>query len=376
VRIGLNAQLLSLSASYRGAGIAHYIHQLLAYLPRVSDHDYVAFVGERGFRADGMDTVCSRLPTHNAPARILWEQAALPWELARRDIHLLHAMAFVSPILARLPKVVTVYDLSFALFPESFRPLNRWYLTTMTRRSARRADAVIAISRSTADDLNRLWGVSKARIHLAYPGVDSDFRTLPAAEVAAFREAKGLPPEYILFVGTLEPRKNVVRLVEAFAALKKRGVPHKLVIAGGKGWLYEPIFAAVERLELQGDVAFPGYVSRKELPLWYNGAALFAYPSLYEGFGLGPLEAMACGTPVVVSNRASLPEVAGDAGLQVDAEDSAGLSEAMASVLTSPSLAAQMRARGRQQAAGFAWEKTARDTAHVYETVWSEHTHV
>lgn len=376
VRVGLNAQLLSLSASYRGAGIAHYIHQLLVHLPRVSDHEFVAFVGDRGFRAEGMDTVCTRLPTHNPLMRILWEQALLPWELARRRVRLLHATAFASPILARLPTAVTVYDVSFALFPESFRPFNRWYLTTMTRRSAKRADAVIAISRSTAEDLHRLWGIPESRIHLAYPGVDGDFRPLPASEVAAFQAAKGLPPQYILFVGTLEPRKNVVRLVEAFAALKKQGLPHKLVLAGGKGWLYEPIFATIERLGLCEDVILPGFVSRQELPLWYNGAALFAYPSLYEGFGLGPLEAMACGTPVVVSNRASLPEVVGDAGLQVDAEDANGLAEAMASVLTSPPLAVQMRARGQQRAAGFTWEQTARDTARAYETVLSEHADV
>jgi glycosyltransferase involved in cell wall biosynthesis len=177
-------------------------------------------------------------------------------------------------------------------------------------------------------------------------------------------------------VGTLEPRKNVVRLVEAFAALKARGLPHKLVLAGGKGWLYEPIFAAIERLGLRGDVILPGFVSRQELPLWYNGAALFAYPSLYEGFGLGPLEAMACGTPVVVSNRASLPEVVGDAGLQVDAEDANSLAEAMASALTSPSLAGELRERGQQRAAGFTWEQTARDTARAYETVLSEHVDV
>jgi len=323
-----------------------------------------------------METTCTRLPTHNPLMRILWEQAFLPWELARRRVRLLHATAFVSPVLAWLPTVLTVYDLSFALFPESFRPFNRWYLNTMTRRSARRADAVIAISRSTADDLHRLWGIPESRIHVAYPGADADFRPLPAPEVAAFREAKGLPPQYILFVGTLEPRKNVVRLVEAFAALKARGLPHKLVLAGGKGWLYEPIFAAIEGLGLQGDVILPGFVSRQELPLWYNGAALFAYPSLYEGFGLGPLEAMACGTPVVVSKRASLPEVVGEAGLQVDAEDANGLADAMASVLTSPSLAEQMRARGQQRAAGFTWEQTARDTARVYETIWSEHADV
>jgi len=370
-RIGLNAQLLSLAASYRGAGIAHYIHQLLLHLPRVSAYEYVTFAGDRDFHAEGMGTVRSHLPTTQPLARILWEQTVLPWELARRGIHLLHAMAFASPILARLRCVVTVYDVSFALFPESFRPFNRWYLTTMTRHSAKRSDAVTVISRSTANDLNRLWGIPQAKIHLAYPGVDLDFRPLPASEVEAFRAEKGLPQEYILFVGTLEPRKNAVRLVEAFATLKKRGLPHKLVLAGGKGWLYEPVFAAVERLGLGGDVIFPGFVRREELPLWYNGAALFAYPSLYEGFGLGPLEAMACGTPVVVSDRASLPEVVGDAGLQVDAEDTDGLADAMDSVLRSPSLARQCRERGLERASRFTWEQTARDTVRAYESALS-----
>ncbi len=369
VRIGLNAQLLSLSASYRGAGIAHYIHQLLLHLPRVSPYRYTAFVNDREVGIDGMEIVRSRLPTERPPLRIFWEQACLPWELARRRAHLLHAMAFVVPVLGRQPCVVTVYDVSFALFPASFRRFNRWYLTMMTRYSAKRADAVIAISENTRNDLIRLWGIPSDKVHVTYCGVDATFRPLASDQVERFREEKGLPPAYILFVGTLEPRKNVTRIVEAFADLKARGVPHKLVLAGAKGWFYQPVFETVERLGLQGDVIFPGFVRRQELPLWYNAADLFVYPSLYEGFGLGPLEAMACGTPVVVSDRASLPEVVGDAGLLVDAEDTQGLADAMGQILYSPSLARQFRQRGLERAARFTWEQTARDTVQVYRSV-------
>ncbi len=376
MRIGLNAQLLSLSASYRGAGIAHYIHQTLAHLPHASAHTYIAFVADRAFQADGLEVVPSRLPTSRPPVRILWEQTLLPLELARRGVDLLHAMAFVTPVLSPVPSVVTVYDVSFALFPESFRPFNRWYLTTMTRRSVRKACAVIAISQNTANDLVRLWGVPRAKIHLAYCGVDGIFRPVPAGEVQAFRQAKGLPAQYILFVGTLEPRKNVVRLVEAFALLKKQGLPHKLVLAGGKGWMYEPIFQTVERLGLESEVIFPGFVPRSELPLWYNGAEVFVYPSLYEGFGLGPLEAMACGTPVVVSDRASLPEVVGDAGLTVAPDDAPALAEAMAAILREPSLAARLRERGLRRAGEFTWERTAQATVRAYESVMSEKRHV
>lgn len=376
MRIGLNAQLLSLSYSYRGAGIAHYIHQTLMHLPRVSAHRYIAFVADRTFQADGLEVVSSRLPTARPPARIFWEQACLPVELARRRIDLLHAMAFVTPVLSRVPSVVTVYDVSFALFPDSFRPLNRWYLTAMTRRSVRKARAVIAISQNTADDLMRLWDVPRDKIHLAHCGVDAIFRPMPAVEVEAFRAAKGLPPQYILFVGTLEPRKNVVGLVEAFALLKRQGFPHKLVLAGGKGWMYEPIFAAVERLGLASDVIFPGFVPRQELPLWYNGAAAFVYPSLYEGFGLGPLEAMACGTPVVVSDRASLPEVVGDAGLMAPPNDAPALAEAMAAIVRDRALADGLRERGLRRAAQFTWERTAAATVQAYESALSERQHV
>jgi glycosyltransferase involved in cell wall biosynthesis len=173
----------------------------------------------------------------------------------------------------------------------------------------------------------------------------------------------------ILFVGTIEPRKNVARLVEAYSRLRDGQV--KLVIGGARGWLYEEVFARVEELELTGDVLFPGYIPPDELPLWYNAAELFVYPSLYEGFGLPPLEAMACGTPVITSNVSSLPEVVGEAGLTVDPMDSMGLAEAMNQVLADEALRQSMRERGLSRASRFSWAKAARETVGVYRRALS-----
>jgi len=186
----------------------------------------------------------------------------------------------------------------------------------------------------------------------------------------ALRRKRGLPQRMILFVGTLEPRKNAETLIRAYARLRRASaIPHRLVLAGGRGWRYEGLFALVEELGLQDDVLFPGFVPYDELPLWYNAADLFVFPSLYEGFGLPPLEAMACGVPVVVSSVSSLPEVVGDAGLLVDPLDVEGLAEAMARVLNDGALRAEMRGRGLARAERFSWLETARGTVRVYERV-------
>jgi len=265
LHIGLNAHLLSLTETYRGAGINCYIRNLLAHLPRVDgDSRYTAFLGERRFAVDlPLSLKFSRLPTAWPPARILWEQAVQPWALKREGIDLLHALAFVAPLLSPCPFVVTIYDLGFLLHPKSFEPLKRLYLSLFTRLSARRARRIIAISESTKRDVVRLLGVPPERVDVVYCGVDEAFRPLPMERVAAFRRRRGLPERFILFVGTLEPRKNVRRLVEAFAILKRRTAGLQacnLVIGGAKGWMYEDIFARVEELGLGDEFLFPGYI--------------------------------------------------------------------------------------------------------------------
>jgi glycosyltransferase involved in cell wall biosynthesis len=371
LHVGLNAHLLSLGRNYRGAGINWYIYNLLRCLPRiVGHHRYTAFLSERRFSPEPPLAVnLSRLPTVRAPVRIFWEQAVQPWALRQAGVDLLHAMAFVSPLIQPCPSVVTVYDLSFLRFPESFRPLQRLYLRLFTGHSVRRARRVIAISHSTRRDVVRFLGKPADRVDVIYCGVDDRFRPAEPAAVAAFRRQKGLPARFLLFLGTLEPRKNLMALLQAYAQLAaaQGDPPPPLVIAGGQGWHYQEIFAAVERLNLAGRVIFPGYVPEGEKPLWYNAAELFVYPSLFEGFGLPPLEAMACGTPVVVSDASSLPEVVGDAGVRVPPTDRDALADAMAALLGSPLARAERRAKGLEQAARFSWQEAAHQTARVYE---------
>jgi len=367
--IGLNALLLSLGADYRGAGANGYIYHLLRHLDGLGGrYRYTAFLSDRRFRTSGrMALYFARWPAHGPAARIMWEQIAQPVVLRQKRMDLAHGLAFVAPLLSPCPTVITVFDLSFLRFPDAFRRANRTYLRIFTPLSARRARRVIAISEHTKRDVVRFLSIPADRVDVIHCGVDAAFHPRPGEEVQAFRQRRGLPERFILFVGTLEPRKNVQRLVEAYAQIRDLGAG--LVLVGGKGWLYEDIFASVERLGLSDAVLFAGYVPAEELPLWYSAADLFVFPSLYEGFGLPPLEAMACGTPVISSNAASLPEVIGEAGLMVAPQDVEGLAAAMRRVLTDRDLRAQLREQGLQQARRFSWEKTARQTVEVYRQV-------
>jgi glycosyltransferase involved in cell wall biosynthesis len=366
LHVGVNAHLLSLAESYRSAGINWHIYNLLQHLPEVAPEiAYTVFLSERRYRGTaGMRLRTSRLPTHRPQVRILWEQILQPWSVRQAGIDLLHSPAFVGPLASKCPTVITVHDLSFLFFPQNFRAMNRVYLQALTRLSARRARRVIAVSESTKRDLVEEYGLSPAKVDVVYNGVDTTFRPLPASEVAAFRQQAGLPERFILFVGTLEPRKNVARLVEAYARLPEGRPP--LLLVGGKGWLYDEIFSRVEELDLSGEVRHVGYVPAETLPLWFNAAELFVYPSLYEGFGLPPLEALACGTAVVASSASSLPEVVGEAGLLVDPLDTEALAAAMDQVLANRDRRERLREAGPGQAQGFTWQKAARHTVTTY----------
>jgi glycosyltransferase involved in cell wall biosynthesis len=296
--------------------------------------------------------------------RVLWEQLAQPWVLRRIEADLVHGPAFVAPLLAPCPAVVTIHDLSFIRFPAMFRPGNRFYLTVLTRLSAQRARRLIAVSAHTAAETMRLLGVEPQRIDVVYHGVDPAFRPLPAEEVTAFRQQQGLPERFVLFVGTLEPRKNLVRLVEAFARVRDGHT--RLVLAGGKGWLYEDLLARIEALNLSKQVIFAGYVPGDVLPWWYNAAVALVYPSLYEGFGFPVIEAQACGTPVLTSNVSSLPEAAGDAAVMVDPYDVEALAAGLHRLLTDGALRQELRGRGLAHAQQFSWPRTAQGTARVY----------
>ncbi|MEA3375567.1 MAG: glycosyltransferase family 1 protein [Chloroflexota bacterium] len=364
--VAINAHLLSGRDSYRSAGVHHYVLHLLRHLANVEDGVYFsAFLGPEAPELDSdLHLLRSRWRTGRPGVRVIWEQLAQPWVLRRIGADLVHAPVFVGPLVAPCPVVITIHDLSFLRFPHLFRPANRLYLTLMTRLSARRARRVIAVSGHTASESVRLLGVSRERIDIVYHGVDPAFRPLPADEVAAFRSRRQLPDRFVLFVGTLEPRKNLDRLIEAFSRTHARDT--KLVLAGGKGWLYEELFARVEALDLSDVVTFAGYVRSEELPLWYNAASALAYPSLYEGFGMPVTEAQACGTPVLTSKTSSLPEAAGEAALLVDPYDVEAIADGLTRMLEDDALRVALRERGLTHARAFDWSRTARQTVRAY----------
>jgi glycosyltransferase involved in cell wall biosynthesis len=370
MHVALNAQLLSFAENYRSGGISRVIYHLLAELGRDSrGHTFHVFLptapttngwGKLNFHPSGSHTV-------KPSVRIAWEQAVLPRQLAalkpRPD--LLHGLAYALPVAWTGAGIVTIYDLSFLRFPKAFNLTNRIYLTATTRATVRRARRVLTISEHARRDIVRLLSVPEQRVDVTYPAAEDRFRLLPALEVDAFRVARGLPEGFVFALGTLEPRKNLVGLLHAYARMRAPRVP--LYVAGGSGWRFSPIFDTVRQLGLQDDVHFLGFVPEDELPLWYNAARLFAFPSLYEGFGLPVLEAMACGTPVVTSTAASLPEVAGQAAVLIPPQDTNRLAQEMERVLDDPQRQMEMRAAGRIQASRFSWRAMTDQTIASYE---------
>ena len=368
--IGINAQIVTFNAGYRQAGVSRFTEQMVRALQeRDTSAHYSVFLNEtaRGGFSDSpnMRFRYTRLPAVRPAVRILWEQVFLPGHAAGLD--LLHCPVNVLPLLSTCPAVLTIHDLTFLRYPERFRPERQKYLATLTKLSAKKARRIMTDSANTKQDVAELLRVPPERIDVVYPGLDEAFHPSSAEELAEFRRRKGLPDEFILYVGTLEPRKNVAALVRAYSLLHARGLRRwPLVIAGGRGWMFDDIFAEVERNDLVSDVLFPGYVPPEELAQWYGAAAVFVYPSVYEGFGLPALEAMACGTPVIVSNASSLPEVVGDAGAQVDPHDTAQLAETLAEILQSSRRREQMAAAGLRRAASFTWDKAAEQIMRVY----------
>ncbi len=367
MHIGLNAHLLARADGYRRAGIHGYIANLLDQLPLAAPHyQYTVFTGAGQPPNHPQFTIRrSRWNTESPARRILWEQFAQPWQLGGLD--LVHELAFAAPLIMPRPFVVTVYDLTFIRYPERLTRIRRLYLRLFTALSCQRARRVIAISSSTADDLVTLLKIPREKIDLALPGIEPRFRPSPAADVEAFRAAKNLPSRFFLCVCTIEPRKNLPMLIRAYAALPEieRHAVH-LVLAGGKGWLFDDVLRTIQSCGVADTVHLPGFVSDEELPLWYNAAETFVYPSVFEGWGLPVTEAMACGKPVIVSNTSSLPEAAGDAGLTLPPDDQAAWTAALAMSAGDTAWRIERGQRGIGRAAQFTWARTAEQTVISY----------
>jgi glycosyltransferase involved in cell wall biosynthesis len=290
----------------------------------------------------------------------------------RHPPDVLFVPAHVMPLACPVPSVVTVHDLGYLLYPEAHRPFDRWYLGWTTRRHARLAACVIADSEATRADLIRHYQTDPERIVTVYPGRDESLTRVDAPEaISAAKTRYAIDGDYLLYLGTLQPRKNLVRLVEAFAHLQPLTPGLHLVLAGKKGWLYDDLFARAEALGLRDCVLFIGYLADDDKAPLLSGARALVYPSLYEGFGFPVLEAMACGTPVLTSNVSSLPEVVGDAALLVDPLDVDVIAEGMSRLITDDELRVTLVEKGYAQVRKFSWAHAAREVLQVLEAVAS-----
>lgn len=356
------------AAVQQQAGIGRYTRELVGALLRIGqaeapDLSFTLFAaaGRRAFRRSPVPGArCRFFPVGDEWMARFWHRlrVPLPVEALVGRVDLFYSPDFVLPPTRHSTRtLLTVHDLSFLRYPEHFVPKLARYLSRVVPASVQRADRVLADSEATRADLIELLGTPPEKVEVLYSGVDARFHPRPeAGERERLRARYGLDRPYVLAVGTLQPRKNYVRLIRAFARLPEKDIV--LVIAGGRGWLYEEVLAEATRFPDR--VRILGFVEEEDLPALYREARLFVMPSFYEGFGLPVLEAMACGVPVVCSNASSLPEVAGDAALLVDPTDEEGLTAAMRRALEDEALRAQMRAQGLTRAAAFPWERAAR----------------
>jgi glycosyltransferase involved in cell wall biosynthesis len=347
-------------------GIGVYTRSLLLELARRDGMRYLGMAhrpprGEAELAAAGI-----AVEHEPAPLGVVWQQLRLPRRLAKGDVDLLWSPLITLPLRCPVPAVATVHDLTALLMPEVHTLKVRWSLLPFLRQSLERAERLVTISQATANDIAFHFPQCAEKVRVVYPGIDPEFRPGSREEIAETRRELGTPEGYLLYVGTLEPRKNIGILLDAWEALRSENpdvLP--LVLAGPPGWESERMKRRIASLAPLG-LRSLGRVERSHLARLFQAARVFVYPSLYEGFGLPPAEAMACGVPVVVSSSSSLPEVVGNAGLKVEPGDAAALAEAIRMVLDDPGRAAEMAARGVERAARFRWEKAAGEMEEVF----------
>jgi glycosyltransferase involved in cell wall biosynthesis len=306
------------------------------------------------------------LSSHGNWARLLY---ALPYACRQWKADILH-VTYAGPLLAPCPMVVTVHDVAFKRYPQFFSFRDRLLFATLLPTTLRRASAVIAVSRHAQQEILWAYPYLAGKVHVTPEAPGASFRPVDQEELLEpVRFRYGIHAEYVLAVGNIQPRKNLLRLIQAFALLRQQRASLQLVVVGQAQWKSSAVYVEVQRLGLEQDVVFTGYVPEEDLVLLYNGAQIFAYPSVYEGFGLPILEAMACGTPVVTSSVSSMPEVAGEAALLVAPDDVQAIAEAMSTLLRDENLRHTMGARGLEHTKRFSWEETARHTLAAYRAV-------
>lgn len=351
MHIGINALLLKEQKS----GTIRYVYNLIENLSQIDYRNkYTIFKRKKALKSNLV--------------RITWEHLFLNKHLVKNDIDLLHSTAFVSPIACPIKTVLTIHDLAYFFYPHLFPKIKVLYYRKLIPHSISRAQMIIAISENVKKEIIDFFKVEPDKIDVIYYGLEKIYKFIDK-EISKKEVFKifGIKERFILFVGTIEPRKNLETLLEAFYILNKKLKEYKLVVAGPWGWLYSDVLKIIKKLNLKEKIIFTGYVDSSDLLYLYNACDLFAYPSLYEGFGLPVLEAFACGAPVITSNVSSMPEISGGAALLVNPRDSKSLADRMISVIESETLRKELIEKGIRRARCFTWDQAAKRTLSVYE---------
>ncbi|AKM82182.1 TPA: glycosyltransferase family 1 protein [Candidatus Berkelbacteria bacterium] len=308
----------------------------------------------------------------STPQRFIWDQFRFPKRARKAKVDILHQPCFSAPILYRGKIIVTIHDIISIKFPENLPLASRLFYSKWMPFSYRKADMIIVDSEHTKKDIVEYLNIAPEKIRVMYWAVSHDFRPIfDLQQVEDVKKKYNTGEKYFIHVGTLEPRKNLPFLVRVYASAVKEGIKENLVIVGKKGWYYDDLFSLVGKLELSSKVIFTGYAEDKDIPALYSGATALTFPSLYEGFGFPPLEAMACGTPVISSNTSSLPEVVGEAGMLLPPHGSKGWTDAMVKLSSDVNLCKELSEKGLEQASKFSWEETAKKTVEVYKEVFN-----
>ncbi len=367
MRIGIDARLVF----YNRAGIGQYILRLIEALAKLhtdektfvvlqSRKDRSSVIQDNGFLRKTLWT-----PSHNR-----FEQVALSFEISRLGLDVLHSPDFIPPFRRNCKSVITIHDLAFLLYPHFLTKESARYYGQIDQ-AWRNTDHIIAVSEATKQDSIKLLGVPENKITVIYEAANPIYKPMPTQKaVQQVKQTFKIDQDFLLFVSTIEPRKHLPGLLQAYRRLRDEYKREELlVLVGGNGWLWEEVYQTVDRLDLRKHVLFLGHIPSEQLVYLYNAARLLVHPAFYEGFGLPPLEAMSCGTPVIVSNTSAFPEVVGDAGLMINPHDIDGLTVALWRVLTEDGLCQQLSEKGLKQAKQFSWERAALETLSVYEKV-------
>jgi glycosyltransferase involved in cell wall biosynthesis len=373
MRIGLNFH----ASDGHISGVEYYALGLLKSLLSVGTrHSYVVYTNQP-------DLVTDNVPASNnlaivevkhlgtRTARILWEHTQLPRLADKQAVDVLHCPSYICPVRkSSMPYVITVHDTIAIDHPRWCKPTNALYFNLSLKGAVQRACRVISVSKSTANDLKRNFGLSDSKVQIVYPGIDETFKAEDnPSRRAEVRKHYNLPPRYVLFVGNIEPKKNVRALLTVQRRLREKGLAHRLVMVGKRSWCSRAELDELNREVAGNNVIVAGYVARSDLPFVYAMADVFVFPSLHEGFGFPPLEAMACGTPVVSSNRGALAETVADAALIVEPDDIEQIVEAVVSMISDSALRREHIQKGLLQSKRFNWDSSARQTTSLYEEV-------